>query len=66
MASFAEENNGSLPSKIIIFRDGVGEGMRDDLISKEVNQFKEALKSLYNKATGIPPITLVIVNKRIN
>ena len=26
---FSKENNGHLPSKIIIYRDGVGEGMRD-------------------------------------
>jgi hypothetical protein len=40
--------------------------MRDQIIDKEVGQFKEALKPLYNQASGIPPITLVVVNKRIN
>jgi len=64
--SFSKENGGNMPSKLIIYRDGVGEGMRDQIIDKELKQFKEALKPLYNKVTGIPPITLIVVNKRIN
>lgn len=40
--------------------------MRDQIIDKEISQFKEALKPIYNSASGIPPITLVVVNKRIN
>jgi hypothetical protein len=64
--AFKSENGGELPGRIMIFRDGVGEGMRDQIIEKEIKQFKESLKPLYNKVTGIPPITLVVVNKRIN
>lgn len=64
--SFSNENQGNLPTKIIIYRDGVGEGMRDQIIEKEISQFKEVLKPIYNTVTGIPPITLVVVNKRIN
>jgi len=64
--AFSKENGGNMPGRIIIFRDGVGEGMRDQVIEKEIKQFKESLKPLYNKTTGIPPITLIVVNKRIN
>ena len=59
-------NHGDKPTKIIIYRDGVGAEMRDQIIEKEVGQFKEALKPLYNQVSGPPPITLVVVNKRIN
>jgi hypothetical protein len=55
-----------LPSKIIIFRDGVGDQMREQIIDKEVTQFKEAAKPMYNKAGDPPKITLVVVNKRIH
>ena len=55
-----------LPSKIIIYRDGVGEQMRDQIIAKEISQFKEAIQPLYNKAAELPKITLVVVNKRIH
>jgi hypothetical protein len=59
-------NHGDKPTKIVIYRDGVGAEMRDQIIEKEVGQFKEALKPLYNQVSGPPPITLVVVNKRIN
>lgn len=63
---FKNNFNGEMPTKIIIYRDGVGEQMRDQIIDKEVGQFKETLKPLYNQVGGPPPITLVVVNKRIN
>ena len=66
MDAFQKENQGQLPSKILIYRDGVGENMRDLIEKSEVSQFKMALKDLYNKVTGVPPITMVVVNKRIN
>ena len=40
--------------------------MRDQIIDKEISQFREVLRRLYTNATGPPPITLVVVNKRIN
>ena len=52
-------------NKIIIYRDGVGEGMRDMIITNEISQFKETLKGHFNSA-NIPKITLIVVNKRIN
>jgi aubergine-like protein len=64
--SFKSMNKGELPNKIIIYRDGVGEGMREQIMNKEVHQFKEALKPLYNSITSIPDVTLVVINKRIN
>jgi len=63
---FKHQNKGQLPDRILIYRDGVGEGMRTIIIDKEVSQFKEALADLYNKVSGPPTVTLVIVNKRIN
>lgn len=40
--------------------------MRDQIIANEIKQFKEVLKQLYNSSTGVPQMTLVVVNKRIN
>lgn len=60
------QNEGGNPSKIIIYRDGVGEQMRDQIVEKEISQFKEALEPMYNKAAEPPKITLVVVNKRIH
>lgn len=63
--AFKDANNGQMPTKIVIYRDGVGEQMRDQIVAKEITQFKNALKQIYTKGQ-IPPITLVVVNKRIN
>lgn len=48
LQTFKDRNKGSYPSKIIIYRDGVGEQMRDQIIAKEITQFKEAVRPLYN------------------
>jgi aubergine-like protein len=63
--AFKRANNNQAPTRIFIFRDGVGEQMRDQIIAKEIKQFKSAITDIYNSAS-IPPITLVVVNKRIN
>lgn len=63
--NFKQMNDDHMPDKIIIFRDGVGEQMRDQIVAKEITQFKEVIKEIYN-TKNIPPITLVVVNKRIN
>ena len=60
-----EKNFNDNPDKIIIFRDGVGDSMREDLVGKEIVQFRETIKQRFD-ATTTPKITLVVVNKRIN
>ena len=62
---FAENNNRQLPTHYIIYRDGVGDAMRDQVIHRELTQFREAFSEVYNKAGSMPKITLVVVNKRI-
>ena len=63
--AFAEQNRGNLPTNYIIYRDGVGDAMRDQVISKEITQFKEVFSEIYNKVDRKPEVTLVVVNKRI-
>jgi len=62
---FAKHHNRQLPTNFIIFRDGVGDAQRDQVINKEIQQFREAFAELYNRAGALPKITLVVVNKRI-
>ena len=62
---FADNHGRSFPTHLIIYRDGVGDAMRDQVISKEITQFRQAIAELYNKAANPPKITLVVVNKRI-
>jgi aubergine-like protein len=64
MACF-EDRHGDLPDHFIVYRDGVGDAMRRQVLQKEMAQFKEAIAETYNAARPRPHITVVIVNKRI-
>ncbi|CAL8343202.1 unnamed protein product [Lota lota] len=49
--------NGVLPSRIIVYRDGVGDGMLQGVVSYEVPQIIESIK---------PKLTVVVVKKRLS
>nr|XP_009930781.1 PREDICTED: piwi-like protein 1 isoform X1 [Opisthocomus hoazin] len=56
--------NKYLPSRIIVYRDGVGDGQLNTLVNYEVPQFLDCLKSVgkdYN-----PRLTVIVVKKRVN
>ena len=38
--------NGVLPSRIIVYRDGVGDGMLQSVVSYEVPQIIESIRSI--------------------
>jgi Piwi domain len=56
---------GDYPDHFIIYRDGVGDGMRRQVLQQEVCQLREAIGETYNLAKKKPCITVIIVNKRI-
>ena len=66
LKAFADRHKSELPTNIIIFRDGVGDAQRDQVLSTEIPQFEAAFNVLYNKAALKPEITVVVVNKRIS
>ena len=43
----------------------MGDAQRQQVISKEILQFREAFAEMYNKVASAPKVTLVVVNKRI-
>jgi len=53
---------GVIPEQIIVYRDGVGEGHFDEIMSREVKAIKRACDSIQEKYT--PKITFLIVQKR--
>jgi hypothetical protein len=66
MESFVDRNpEKKLPDHFIIYRDGVGDAMRKQVLQKEISQFREAINEVYNKAAKKPKLTVIIVNKRI-
>ncbi|XP_065594749.1 piwi-like protein 1 isoform X1 [Cyrtonyx montezumae] len=56
--------NNYLPSRIIVYRDGVGDGQLNTLVNYEVPQFLDCLRSVgkdYN-----PRLSVIVVKKRVN
>uniref|UniRef100_A0A8C6V1H9 Piwi-like RNA-mediated gene silencing 1 n=1 Tax=Neogobius melanostomus TaxID=47308 RepID=A0A8C6V1H9_9GOBI len=56
--------NKCLPSRIIVFRDGVGDGQLHSVVNYEVAQIMEAIKSMGQDYA--PKLSVVVVKKRIN
>jgi aubergine-like protein len=60
-----EDRHGDYPDHFIVYRDGVGDAMRRQVLQKEITQIREAINETYNLAKKKPYITVIIVNKRI-
>lgn len=63
--TFSKHHKG-YPTNFVIFRDGVGDAQRDQVLRNEIPQFEDAINKMYNKAESKPEITVVVVNKRIS
>lgn len=58
------EVNGQLPERIIIFRDGVGDGQMGFVVQHEVAQIKQVFAGFGGEYN--PKFSVVVVKKRIN
>lgn len=59
----------SLPSKILIYRDGVGEGQLNHVMNHELNAIQSSINNIYDnyKEEGKKlRLAFIIVNKRLN
>lgn len=63
--SYRADFNGALPMRIIVYRDGVGEGQLNYVCKHEVGSIKEKLNMAY-KDTTKSSLTFFVVSKRIN
>lgn len=70
--SYREFNNGSMPRHVFIYRDGVGDSMRKQVIDQELAQLDKIVALEYGLSAKeeterleAPDITLIIVNKRV-
>lgn len=67
-----KEVHDSLPKKIIIYRDGVGDGQIEYVNNIEVKDIEEKLNNIYNKNESGDgkkeeyKLMFVIINKKIN
>lgn len=62
------DTHNSLPSRILFYRGGVGDGQIEYVHSHEVTQIKDKLREIYASANVEKPpgLSYVIVNKRLN
>ncbi|XP_029294816.1 piwi-like protein 1 [Cottoperca gobio] len=56
--------NNCLPSRIIVYRDGVGDGQLHSVVNYEVSQILDSIKSMGDDY--MPKLTVVVVKKRIS
>uniref|UniRef100_A0A8D0CPZ3 Piwi-like RNA-mediated gene silencing 1 n=1 Tax=Sander lucioperca TaxID=283035 RepID=A0A8D0CPZ3_SANLU len=56
--------NNCLPSRIIVYRDGVGDGQLHSVVSYEVSQIMDSIKSMGHDY--VPKLSVVVVKKRIS
>lgn len=67
LSAYAAENGGELPDRIILFRDGVGEGQVYTVFHSELQQLLSCMKDVYGKRDLPPPkFSFIIVTKKIN
>jgi hypothetical protein len=59
-----QRKNNGLPSKVIVYRDGVSEGQYRIVLEKEYPAFVAAFNKLYGDAKKHPKISIIIVGKR--
>ena len=60
---WSKKNNGTLPNKVLVYRDGVSEGQYETVLSEELPAFQKAFEKLYGKKPH-PKISIIIVGKR--
>ncbi|XP_014300280.1 piwi-like protein Siwi [Microplitis demolitor] len=65
LRKYSDLNGGKLPSRIVVYRDGVGDGQIPYVLEHEVNHLREALAKFYGRAELVK-LAFIIVTKRIN
>lgn len=64
LAVWRKYNNGALPNKILMYRDGVSEGQYALVLNQELPHFEAAFKELYGSKANWPKMAVIVVGKR--
>ncbi|OCK75132.1 Piwi-domain-containing protein [Lepidopterella palustris CBS 459.81] len=59
-----QKKNPGLPTKVIVYRDGVSEGQYRIVLDKEYPCFVKAFNTLYGAEKNHPKISIIVVGKR--
>ncbi|EKM56707.1 uncharacterized protein PHACADRAFT_141577 [Phanerochaete carnosa HHB-10118-sp] len=64
LQAFQQTNKGTLPDRIIVYRDGVSEGQFNIVIKDEMPEIKKAFRKFDRQQSYMPKLTIVICGKR--
>lgn len=59
-----KSNQGALPKKILVYRDGVSEGQYQLVLNQELPHFEAAFLDMYGKPANWPKMAVIVVGKR--
>jgi eukaryotic translation initiation factor 2C len=59
-----KHHENALPTKIILYRDGVSEGQYGQVLTQELPSFDKAFEKLYGAKSKWPKMTVLVVGKR--
>lgn len=60
------EHNGAYPSKIVLYRDGVGDGQLEYVYHTELAEIKSKLEQVYAENSAQLKFVFIIVSKKVN
>lgn len=59
-----QKKNQKLPTKIVVYRDGVSEGQYQRVLQEELPSFEKVFEKRYGKKEKWPKVAIIIVGKR--
>ncbi|CAL8127829.1 unnamed protein product [Orchesella dallaii] len=65
LAAYKDKNN-CYPDRIMMYRNGVGEGQLNDVFTQELQGFQARINAAYENQPNKPKLTYIVVNKRIS
>ncbi|UJR32244.1 hypothetical protein I4U23_019710 [Adineta vaga] len=64
LSAFRDCNDGTLPERIVFYRDGVDDGQLERVKNEEVIALREAFRAVYPPNSSSPSLTFMVVKKR--
>ncbi|CAM4764127.1 unnamed protein product [Rotaria magnacalcarata] len=64
LTAFKDNNNGSLPEHVVVYRDGVDDGQFERVQDEEVAALTKAFQVIYPTNVSSPLLTFIVVKKR--
>ncbi|CAF0871845.1 unnamed protein product [Adineta ricciae] len=64
LRAYQDMNQGNLPKRVVVYRDGVDDGQLERVQNEEVTAIRNAFEAVYPPKAARPDLTLIVVKKR--